>query len=50
MELTKEERVERRKNVRFRTMEDDADLAIAMELVAKDLSEPYSVFTYRSFV
>ncbi len=36
--------------MRFETYSSERDLPAIMELVQKDLSEPYSVFTYRYFV
>jgi len=50
MDAERAARAAKRKTVQFRVMEDDKDLEAAMALVAKDLSEPYSIFTYRSFI
>ncbi|QDZ20599.1 N-acetyltransferase [Chloropicon primus] len=36
--------------VRYRTYEKEEDLGALMGLVDKELSEPYSIFTYRYFV
>jgi peptide alpha-N-acetyltransferase len=36
--------------LRFSTYESESSLQSVMELVQRDLSEPYSVFTYRYFV
>ena len=36
--------------LRYSTYESEASLPAIMELVQRDLSEPYSVFTYRFFV
>eukprot|EP01138_Halocafeteria_seosinensis_P000155 gb/GECG01000161.1/.p1 GENE.gb/GECG01000161.1/~~gb/GECG01000161.1/.p1 ORF type:complete len:169 (+),score=11.90 gb/GECG01000161.1/:1-507(+) len=37
-------------NIQYRQYRDDNDLPKIMELVSMDLSEPYTIFTYRYFI
>lgn len=37
-------------NVEYRQYRDEADLPVVMHLVDNELSEPYSIFTYRYFL
>jgi len=37
-------------NVRYDTYTDESQLSAIVKLMEKDLSEPYSIFTYRYFI
>ena len=37
-------------NFYFETFQDEKDLEPIIKLVEKDLSEPYSIYTYRFFI
>lgn len=41
---------EQRDGIEYRSYSDESVLPAIMELVGRDLSEPYSVFTYRYFI
>jgi peptide alpha-N-acetyltransferase len=36
--------------IRYDTYQDESQMQAIMELFAKDLSEPYSIYTYRYFI